>query len=92
MQYLANTLARHEISVARYYLRRGAYVAALNRANTVLNDFPQTPQTIDALRLMVQAYDAMGLKQLRDDTQRVLDLNTKTVDKTAPALPRTAKP
>lgn len=77
MQYLANTLARHEISVGRYYLRRGAYVAAVNRAKTVVNDFPQTPQTIDALQIMVQAYDALGLKQLRDDAQRVLDLNTK---------------
>jgi len=77
MQFLANTLARHELNVGRYYLRRGAYVAAANRAKTVLSDFPQTPQTIDALQIMVQAYDALGLTKLRDDAQRVLDLNTK---------------
>jgi outer membrane protein assembly factor BamD len=92
MQYLANTLASHEIGVARYYMRRGAYVAALNRASAVLNDFPQTPQTLDALQLMVQAYDALDLKQLRDDSQRVLDLNTKTSGKPSPAFPQNAKP
>jgi outer membrane protein assembly factor BamD len=87
MQYLANTLARHEIVVARYYMRRGAYVAAANRAKAVLTDFPQTPQTLDALQVLVQAYDALGLKQLRDDAQRVLDLNTrgKGGEKTASA-------
>jgi outer membrane protein assembly factor BamD len=83
MQYLANTLARHELVVGRYYMRRGAYVAALNRATAVINDFPRTPQTLEALALMVQAYDALGLTKLRDDTQRVLDLNTKAGNTTA---------
>ncbi len=87
-QYLANALARHELVVARYYMRRKAYVAALNRATTVLNVYPQTPQNMEALAIMVQAYDALGLKKLRDDTQRVLDLNSKTGN----ALPQTAKP
>jgi outer membrane protein assembly factor BamD len=86
MQYLANALARHELVVARYYMRRGAYVAALNRATNVLTVFPQSPQNMEALTLMVQAYDALGLKKMRDDTQRVLDLNRGT------ALPQTAKP
>lgn len=75
MQYLINALARHEIRVSSYYLRRGAYVAAVNRANNVLIEFPQTPATRDALQIMVQSYDAMELHDLRDDTQRVLDLN-----------------
>jgi outer membrane protein assembly factor BamD len=75
MQYLINILARSEIRVADYYLRRGAYIAAINRANTVLKEFPETPQTRDALQIMVRAYDAMGQKDLRDDAQRVLDLN-----------------
>ncbi len=88
MQYLANTLARHELVVGRYYLRRGANVAALNRATAVLNNFPQTPQNLEALALMVQAYDALGLTKLRDDAQRVLDLNSKAGN----ALPQTAKP
>ncbi len=75
MQYLINALARYEIHVADYYLRRGAYVAAANRAKDVLTDYPQTPATRDALRVMVQAYDAMGMEDLRDDAQRVLDIN-----------------
>ena len=75
MQFLINTLSRSDIRVASYYLRRGAYIAAINRANTVLKEFPQTRQTRDALQIMILAYDAMGQKDLRDDTQRVLDLN-----------------
>lgn len=75
MQYLINALARYEIHVANYYLRRGAYVAAANRAKDVLTDYPQTPATRDALRVMAQAYDALGMKELRDDAQRVLDIN-----------------
>ena len=75
LQYLINALARHETRIAGYYLRRGAYVAASRRANGVLSEFPQTMYTRDALQIMVQAYDAMGMKDLRDDAQRVLDLN-----------------
>lgn len=75
MQYLINALARFEIHVASYYLRRGAYVAALGRAKDVLTDYPQTPATLDALQIMVQAYGALGMKDLRNDTQRVLDMN-----------------
>ena len=74
-QYLLNTLANSDIHVASYYLRRGAYVAAVNRAKSVLTNYPQTPQTRDALQILVQAYGAMGITKLRDDTQRVLDLN-----------------
>jgi outer membrane protein assembly factor BamD len=75
MQYLLNTLASSEIHAASYYLRRGAYVASLNRAKGVLTNYPQTPQTRDALQIMVQAYGAMGMNDLQKDTQRVLDLN-----------------
>ncbi len=75
MQYLTNSLARHETQVAGYYLRRGAYTAAASRANGVLTEFPHTASTRDALQIMVQAYDAMGITELRDDAQRVLDLN-----------------
>jgi outer membrane protein assembly factor BamD len=75
MQYLLNTLASSDIHVASYYLRRGAYVASLNRARIVLTDYPQTPQTRDALQIMIQAYGAMGMNDLQADAQRVLDLN-----------------
>ncbi len=84
MQYLVNTLARHDINVARYYIRRGAYVAAVNRAKTVLKDYAESSHTLEALQVMVDAYDALGLKTLRDDAQRVLDLNRKNVAMSAP--------
>jgi outer membrane protein assembly factor BamD len=75
MQYLLNTLANSEIHAAAYYLRRGAYVASVNRAKGVLTNYPQTPQTRDALQIMAQAYDAMGMKDLSADTKKILDLN-----------------
>ncbi len=75
MQFLINTLSRSDISIANYYLRRGAYIAAINRANNVLKEFPQTRQTRDALQILILAYNAMGQNELRDDAQRILDLN-----------------
>ncbi|BCB27754.1 outer membrane protein assembly factor BamD [Sulfurimicrobium lacus] len=75
MKYLVNTLAASDVHIARYYARRGAYVAAVNRAQIVLQEYPQTPATEEALAIMVQSYDAMGLNDLRDDTRRVLSKN-----------------
>ncbi len=75
MQFLINSLARSDINIAAYYLRRKAYVAAINRANTVLKEFPQTHESRDALQIMILSYDAMGMADLRDDTQKVLDMN-----------------
>ena len=87
MQFLVNTLARSEVAIASYYLRRNAYIAAVSRANNVLKEFPQTSQTRDALQIMVQAYNALGQNDLRDDAQRVLDLNIAK-DEIKPALVR----
>ncbi|MBP7442118.1 MAG: outer membrane protein assembly factor BamD [Thauera sp.] len=75
MQYLVNSLASHEVHVARYYYNRGAYVAAANRAQTAVSNFPQAPATEEALFLLVKSYDAMGLAQLRDDAERVMRTN-----------------
>jgi len=75
MQYLLNALAKYEIHVASYYLRRGAQIAAVNRAKEVLTAYPNSPSTRDALQIMIKAYEVMGMKQLRDDAQRVLDRN-----------------
>jgi outer membrane protein assembly factor BamD len=72
MQYLVNSLAAHEVHVARYYFRRGAYVAAINRAKTALNNYPGTPATEEALFLLVRSYDELGMTDLRDDADRVL--------------------
>lgn len=75
LKYLVNALAAHEIHVARYYLRRGAYVAAANRAEVVVQQYQQTPAVHDALEIMVAAYDGLKLPQLRDDAKRVLAQN-----------------
>lgn len=75
LKYLVNALAAHEVHVARYYLRRGAYVAAANRAQVVVQQYQQTPAVHDALEIMVAAYDGLKLSQLRDDAKRVLDQN-----------------
>ncbi len=75
MQYLVNALASHEVHVARYYVRRGAYVAAVNRVQYALKTYPQAPANEEGLVLLVKSYDALGLKDLRDDSERVLKTN-----------------
>ena len=75
MNYLVNTLASHEIHVARYYMKRGAYVAAANRVQYALKAYPRAPANEEGLVIMVSAYDALGLNQLRDDAERVLKKN-----------------
>ena len=72
MTYLTNALARYEVNVARYYHNRGAYVAAINRAQASLVSYPRTPANEGALDVLVQSYDKLGLTQLRDDSQRIL--------------------
>jgi outer membrane protein assembly factor BamD len=78
MNYTVNMLAEYEVRVAAYYMRRTAYVAAANRAKESVLEFPQTASTPEALAIMVAAYDKLGLTQLRDDAQRVLDKNFPT--------------
>ena len=75
MNYLVNALAAHEVHVARYYMKRGAYVAAANRAQTALKTYPQAPANEEGLVILVRAYDALGMKDLRDDAERVLKKN-----------------
>ena len=75
MRYLRNGLARHEIHVADYYLRRGAYLAAANRARYVVENYERTPAVPEGLGVMVRAYRAMGLADLAEDARRVLEMN-----------------
>ncbi len=75
MNYLVNTLARHEVHVANYYMQRGAYVAVVDRTRYAIEHYPQSVEIKDALRLQADAYDKMGMADLRDDTLRVLKLN-----------------
>jgi outer membrane protein assembly factor BamD len=75
MQYLVNALASHEIHVARYYMKRGAYVAAANRVQYSLKAYPRAPANEEGLVIMISAYDKLGLKDLRDDAERVMKQN-----------------
>ena len=73
MTYIVNSLAAYEVHVARFYYSRGAYVAAVNRAQVALTDYRDVPALEEALFIMVQSYDALGMTQLRDDTKRVME-------------------
>ena len=75
MKYLVNALASLEVHVARYYMKRQAYVAAVNRAQFALKNYPEAPATEEALFIMVKAYDLMGMNDLRDDSERVMRKN-----------------
>jgi outer membrane protein assembly factor BamD len=75
MNYIVNSLAAYEVHVARYYFRRGAYVAAANRAQQAVQEFQYSPAAEEALAILTRSYDRLGLAELRDDAQRVLDKN-----------------
>ena len=75
MVYLKNRLAKYENHVADYYLRRGAYVAALNRAKNALEEYNGSASNAESLRIMVAAYEALGMDDLAGDARRVLELN-----------------
>jgi outer membrane protein assembly factor BamD len=75
IDFITNTLARHEVAVARYYLARGAYVAAANRAQVALTEYPYAPANEEALVIMGQAYERLGLGDLAADSRRVLQKN-----------------
>jgi outer membrane protein assembly factor BamD len=75
MLYLKNRLAAYENHVADYYMRRGAYIAALNRAQSSLEEFHGASGNVDSLLIMAAAYEKLGMMDLADDTRRILDLN-----------------
>jgi outer membrane protein assembly factor BamD len=72
MVFLRNRLAQYEIHVAAYYIHRGAWVAAANRAKYVIENFQQTPSVVPALQIMVTAYRQLELEDLAEDSMRVL--------------------
>ena len=73
MTYIVNSLAQYEVHVARYYFQRGAYVAAIGRAQVALADYQGVPALEEALYILIRSYDALGMTQLRDDARRVMD-------------------
>lgn len=75
MNFIVSSLAQYEVHVARYYFRRGAYLAALNRAQQSISDYRDVPATEEALYIIYKSYEALGMAQLRDDALRILDKN-----------------
>lgn len=72
MELLVNGLAENELFVARYYMKRDAYLAAINRAQQVIKEFPSTAFVEESLAIMVSGYDKLNMTKLRDDTRRIL--------------------
>lgn len=77
MIFLKNVLAEHEIFVAKHYMERQIYLAALNRATHVVTAFSDTPSNIEALQIMIDAYEAIGMTDLAQDTRKVLAANVE---------------
>lgn len=75
MIYLRNSLARFEIHVSEYYLTRRAYVAALNRAKYVVENFQGTPAVADGMAIMVECYLRLGINDLADTSLAILREN-----------------
>ncbi len=75
MNYLVNSMASHEVHVARYYYNRGAYVAAANRAQNAIKTYPSAPAIEEAMYILIAAYDKLGMTDLRDDADRVMRKN-----------------
>jgi outer membrane protein assembly factor BamD len=75
MRYLVNALASHEVHVARYYMKRGAYLAAANRSQYAIRHYAQAPAIEEAVFVLVLAYDRLGMSDLRDAADRVMRSN-----------------
>jgi len=75
MAEILNLITKHEVNIGRYYLRRGAHIAALNRAKYVIEHYPDESAVEDALGIMVAVYKKMGFDTLLDDTIRILQQN-----------------
>jgi outer membrane protein assembly factor BamD len=78
MHFLKNTLGDTEVNIAKYYMKRGAYLAAFNRADYAIKHHQGTPAVIEALQIKVCAARRLGKKELANDTMRILKLNFPT--------------
>lgn len=75
MTYIVNSLAQYEVHVARYYYQRGAYLAAVNRAQSAIADYRDVPALEEALYIMVMSYERLGMEQMQEDSKRILMAN-----------------
>lgn len=85
MIYLRNRLADYEVAVARYYIKRGAYVGAANRARGVIEGYDGAPAVADALDIMAQAYERLGVDDLAKVAENVRQANTLPDEVAGPA-------
>lgn len=90
MTYIVNSLAQYEVHVARYYYSRGAYVAAIGRAQTAITEYEGVPAIKEALEILVKSYDQLGMPQLRDDAKRVLETSYPESNETVAQRRKTA--
>ena len=75
MRYIVNSLAEADVSVARYYYQRGAYLAAANRAQLVIRDYDRAPAVEEALYILIKSYNKLDMPDLSTDAERVFKLN-----------------
>jgi outer membrane protein assembly factor BamD len=75
MRFIVNSLATHDVNIARFYYKKGAYVAAANRAQQVLTEYDRAPATEEALSIMYKSYEILGMKELRDSAYSTLEKN-----------------
>jgi len=92
MRYLVNSLASYEVHVARYYMKRTAFVAAANRAQYAVQNYPQSPAVEEAFFILIKAYDALGMDELRDSAERVMRKNFPNSAYYTPGGPRRNAP
>ena len=75
MVYLRNSVAEYDVHVGRYYIKRGAYLAAVNRGRNVVENYPKTSAVPNALAVMLVGYTMLNMDALANDTRRVIELN-----------------
>src|SRR5260370_10693574 len=92
MRYLVNALASHDVPVARCYMKRGAYLAAANRVQVAIRNYPQAPAIEKAVYILARAYDSLGMTDLRDAAHRPTHTNFPHTRSLNPAARPTTAP
>lgn len=77
MVYLRELFAQSDLAVAKFYFDRGGYLAAINRSNEVFLHYQNTHAAVQALRILAESYQKLGLKDEAAKAQRLLEENLK---------------
>ena len=86
--YLRNMIAKNELAAADYYITIDAYVAAIRRANYVIENIPNSSENYRALKLLETSYDALGYSELLDDVRVVININYPDEESRQPSRQR----